>query len=299
MILSCEAQANISGEFCCTGNEAQPNLGALKQKGDLMRRWLCVGCLTIGMGQLMLASSIGIELGITDSGNFTSGDYLVINSSGGIVSSGGNVNLTTSNRIPGEITFNGCIGGTGTSCTGGWSAAGATGLGYPANPVGAMDLLYLVADDGTGTLDVEFSENGITTPNSSWGLDYDGTLSAPSGAASTSYSAYAANNDDFFAQTLAIGTVGSFASPGTFSGNTTGSVAGLTTPYSLTQVVQISGQGNLSYSGYDAELVPTGGGGTPAGSPVPEPSPFALFGTGLVAILLYSRYCCNRTHSER
>jgi hypothetical protein len=248
------------------------------------------------MGPLMFGSSIGIELGITDSGNFTSGDYLVINGSGAIVATGGNVDMTISDRIPGEITFNGCIGGTGANCTGGWSAAGATGLGYPANPSAAMDLLYLLADNGTGNLDFDFSEDGITTPNSGWSLDYDGSLIAGSGGASTSYAAYEANDNNFFAQTVEIGSVGPFASSRIFSGNSAGSVPGLTTPYSLTQVVEISGNGNLSYNGYDAELVPAGS-GTIGGSPVPEPSPFALLGIGLVGILLYSRYGYDRTRS--
>ena len=45
---------------------------------------------------LMPALFADLELGLTDSGDFTSGDYVVIDSSGTVVSHSGAVNTTTS-----------------------------------------------------------------------------------------------------------------------------------------------------------------------------------------------------------
>jgi hypothetical protein len=69
-------------------------------------------------------------------------------------------------------------------------------------------------------------------------MTWGGTLSA--------FTAYQSNTNTFFATTKTIGTIGP-------QGTTSGAVPRVTAPYSLTEVISISGVGATSYSG-DASL---------------------------------------------
>jgi hypothetical protein len=86
-----------------------------------------------------------------------------------------------------------------------------------------------------GPLKNECSDSGITTTFSSWEMAWGGSL-ASGVVGNFSNTAFQDNANTFFGTQRTFGTIGPFG-PSLFSGATTGSVAEVTAPYSLSEVI--------------------------------------------------------------
>lgn len=203
-------------------------------------------------------ASADVELKLTDGTN-----SVTITSSGVVTIVGSASTLSVgANPTTGVITWTGTVGN--------YSLSTSTGQGSNTQPAATLDLLSGATSGtgGSGPLTFEWSETNVAPSFPGWQMHIGGTLLAGTGS-TTSYSAYESNSNTFFATTNLINTLGPFG-VGAFSGTTSGAVAGVTTPYSLTQVIQLNGNGFTSYSA-NAAL-----------TPMPEPVAAILFGTVIV-----------------
>ena len=221
-----------------------------------MRRFLVAGILTCGLGHLAFGA-IGLELELTDGTNTA------------LIDSGGVLHLTgaaagSATVGSGVYTFNGSVGNYNVNVS--------TGEGSPLLPMGNLDLNSVDTATGgaSGPLKIWWSENGLTTTFGGWLMQWGGTLSTGAGG-NVSDTGYESNSNAFFATTNTIGTIGPQGS-GVVGGTVGGPVAGVTSPYSLSELISLNGVGNTNYSG-DASL-----------APVPEPASVVLFGGVVLAI---------------
>jgi hypothetical protein len=242
-----------------------------------------MGILAVGM---IPAAFADVELGLTDSGNFSSGDYIIISSTGTVVASHGSVNLLGgSSDGSGEVSYNGKVGAYNVNVS--------TGQGSPDQPIATLDLdsVDTASKAPSGALDVFFSETSVAPAFDQFDLTFGGTLSSGKNA-TISNTAYESNTNAFFATTQTVGTLGPYTvldtnpgntSPIAFSGSLTGNLSGVAAPYSLTEEVSINGKGVTTYSG-DSTL-----------SPVPEPASVVLFGGVLLGCtgLLRRKFASN------
>ncbi len=218
-----------------------------------------------GLSQLAHAT-VDQELALTDGTN-----SVAINSSGTVFVLSGTATTVFSSGSGGTITWDGSLGNYHVNVS--------TGQGSPTLPPMTLDLNSADTASGltSGGLAILFSENGNTATPPGWSLIFGGTLTSGSGS-SVSLRAYGSTTDAFFGNTSSIASLGPFG-PGAFSGTAGGSGAGLTTsPYSLTEEIDLSGVGkNTRYSG-DASL-----------NPLPEPASLTMVGTGLIGLAGFLR----------
>src|SRR5258708_6618191 len=128
-----------------------------------MKRLLLAGLLSVFSMDLAFADNL---LGLTDSGNFSSGDYIVIDQFGLVVAEGGSVSGTVvfdySTIAIGGPTFTGSVGNYSVKVTGGIFEDGLTlyfgGIGTSASSP-PLDILL--------TESVAFNSNG-TPPVGAW-----------------------------------------------------------------------------------------------------------------------------------
>jgi hypothetical protein len=215
--------------------------------------------MIFGLSQVAHAT-VDQALALSDGTNI-----IEINSSGVVTVLAGTASTLFSSGSGGTITWDGSLGNYNVNVS--------TGQGSPTLPDVTLDLNSADTASGStsGILGIFFSQNGNTVTPPGWSLTFGGTLSSGSGS-SVSLSAYGSTADTFFGSTSSIASLGPFG-PGAFSGTASGSGAGLTTtPYSLTEEVDINGVGNTRYSG-DASL-----------NPVPEPASLTMVGTGLIGL---------------
>jgi hypothetical protein len=234
-----------------------------------MKQILLTGLLVFGTGNLVFGA-VDWELEIingTNSATITSTGTLVTTGSVSGIGCVGSASATASSA--GVYVFQGCVGDYSVNVT--------TGEGSPTLTLGSLDLDSIdTASGASGPLTIEWSENGITTPEGAWTMAFGGTFS--SGAGSTiSNSAYESNTNGFFAKTNTIGTIVPTFTGISFSGTTSGSVSGVTAPYSLTEVVTLDGVGPTQYSG-DANL-----------ATAPEPASVVLLGSVVLAAIALRR----------
>jgi hypothetical protein len=229
-----------------------------------MRLLLVGGLLLFGTGHLVFGA-VDWELEVTDGT-----DTAIINSSGTLSTTGSASGLALSPSA-GVYTFLGTVGDYSVNVT--------TGEGSPVLSLGNLDLNSIDTAPGSssGPLTIEWSENGITTVADSWTMAFGGTFDSGSGS-TISNTAYESNSNTFFATTNTIGTIVPTFSGTSFSGNGSGSVSGVTAPYSLTEVVTLDGVGTTNYSG-DASLAST-----------PEPASVVL----LISVVLGSVIALRR-----
>ena len=170
----------------------------------------------------------------------------------------------------GQITF---IGMVGT-----WSMNVTTGT-VGTNPLidlNSVDTLGIGSGTGANALSLKFSSTGYSTPfAATFDAAVGGTLAVTHGL---SYSAYVDTTNALNGVQTLIGSTLSFSNPSPpgvsplpFAGITAGGFAAANTPYSLTQVVTISGTKGGTTS-FDASI-----------EAVPEPATVALLGGVLLA----------------
>jgi hypothetical protein len=231
-----------------------------------MRGLLLAGLLVFGTGHFAFGA-VDWELELTDGTNSA-----IINSSGTLVLTGSASGIAVANTSTGLYTFLGDVGNYVVNIT--------TGEGSPLLSPGSLDLNSIDTSGSTsGPLTIEWSENGLTTPDTAFAMAFGGTLTSGAGS-SVSNSGYESNSNGFFALTNKIGTIGPYsgsAAPGTpFSGTASGSAPASGT-YSLTEVVTLNGVGSTNYSG-DASLAPS-----------PEPASVVLLGSVISATVIALR----------
>ena len=202
----------------------------------------------------------------------------------------GTTSVTISDNGPGDAAgmLTGAISWTGS--VGAWNLVVDVGTGSAVLGPGHMDLTYnATSTSGTGSaLTMILSQTGTTPSFPGWGTSIGGTLNG--GITSVSYSAYASSSNSFFAcspinpgimcdsaGTQIGSTLTATSSPYALTNG--GPISGLTTPYSLTEVLRIQGNGNApAQATGDATL-----------TPVPEPTTLALMGAGLVGLVMVKR----------
>lgn len=161
-----------------------------------------------------------------------------------------------------------------------WTLTGNFGLGSVGTGVpGEMDLLYsaMTKTGGTTTtLTIEFTQTGTTGTFGGWNGVVDGNSSNIAGL---TYSAYEDNGNTAYGTGVSLGSV-SFG-PGSNNGQFSKSLSP-TSPYSLTQKIQIAGQTTAmkGMASGDALLKPLA---------VPEPASIFLLGSGLISLVLMRR----------
>jgi hypothetical protein len=223
-----------------------------------MKRFFVAGLLSCGLAHLAFGA-VAQELELTDGTNTA-----LINSAGTLVITGSVSGTASANLALGVFSFNGSVGNYTVNVT--------TGEGSPLLPTGNLDLNSVdTAPGASGPLQIWWSENGITTTFTGWGMSWGGTLSSGTGS-NVSDTAYESNTNAFFATTNTIGVIGP-QGPGVVGGTLSAAVPGVTAPYSLSELVTINGVGSTNYSG-DASLTPG----------VPEPASVFLFGGVVLAI---------------
>jgi hypothetical protein len=219
-----------------------------------MGRLLCAVFLAIGSAHGAFADA---DLALTDSGNFSSGNYLEINSSGTIVAQGGSVSGAASTCSYG-LCFTGMVGSyriTGVS--------GAIAEDEEYMFIGPV----IQSAASSPPLEILFSANVLfnSDPVQGFGMSTTGYTNG-----TVNYGAYYDEFNTLFGMATQIGAVGPFG-PGAFSGGVGIGVSGLTYPYSVTQVISFSG-GEGSRFGGTATVV----------ADVPEPWSALLFGAALL-----------------
>ena len=230
-----------------------------------MKKILLTIAAVIGLTTMVYADS---EMYLFDS----AGNYVAFDSAGSILSSSGASGTVTPSL--GNLSFNGTIGNWTVNVTTAQDSDGLLDLGN----------LDLNSTNGTGngstTLTLEFSQNSIGTAFTGWKGLINGNMSLGGGVGTVDYSAYQANSNTLLDTTgTQIGDTGLLTDLGHgFMGSFAGSVPGVTTPYSLTQIIALNpNQAKFDWSG-DAKL-----------SPVPEPGSLMLLGSGLLGFAGFAR----------
>jgi hypothetical protein len=225
-----------------------------------MRRFLMAGLLLFGTGHFAFGA-VDWELELTDGTNTA-----LINSSGTLVLTGSAAGSAIVS--PGVYSYNGSVGA--------YIVNVSTGVGSPVLPLGTLDLNSIeVSGNATGPLTIEWSENGVTAPLTTWNMAFGGTLSLGT-LHSLTNTDYESNTNGFFAQTNTIGTITPTFNGSSFSGTTSGTAPASGT-YSLTEVITLNSSGLTSFSG-DASLTPT-----------PEPASVLLLGSVISATVFVLR----------
>jgi PEP-CTERM motif-containing protein len=199
------------------------------------------------------------------------------------ISDGVDPAITIIDNGPGDL--NATIGAVTMSTNMGvWSLSISTGVTAPAlgsftNPV--MDLVIQASSTGAGSLTYTFSDIGFSHGPGTLNAAVSGQVIA---GASTKidYSVYGNGSDTLGALTTLLATTGTNSLP--ISTSTSGALA-LSSPFSLSQVVQLTASGASAVS-VDASL-----------NVIPEPSTAALMFVGLavfVAGLVHRRRSLHR-----
>jgi len=152
----------------------------------------------------------------------------------------------------GVATYNGPVGTFSINVT--------TGITYPVQGTLSapyMDLSSVDVSGGTGALEILFSATGFGPTSGTLLSEIGGTVNNSGG--SIAYSTYDSTTNALFAQTTLLTSEGPYGA-GAFSGSALSSVVSLASPYSLTEVINISHSAG-GVSSFDANLskVPDGG----------------------------------------
>jgi hypothetical protein len=229
----------------------------------LVKQLLVAGFLMVASAHLAFGA-LGLELELTDGTNTA-----LINSSGTLALTG-SASATTI-MSGGVYTLDATVGN--------YSVNVSTGEGSPLLPPGTLDLNSVdTAIEGSGTLKIWWSENGITSVFGGWSMQWGGTLSTGAGG-NVSATAYEDNTNAFFGTQSTIGTIGP-QGPGVVGGAAGSSVATVTAPYSLSELITLNGVGPTTYSG-DASLTPSSD--APLAT-IPEPASVILFGGAILTV---------------
>jgi hypothetical protein len=203
---------------------------------------------------------------------------VTVDSTGVIATTGHVVTTVALVGTPGVITWDGCLGGSGTSCTGGLTTNVTTGTTKPASVAPAiMDLNSINVDSGgADTLTIEWSDSGFNLPGGFLMIG-GGTAAATS---TMTYTAYVNSNNALLGTTSLLGTIS--GSGGVVSGTVGGAFLAPAGPYSLTEKLVMS----FTAAGQDS--------GDFSLNTVPEPASVTLLGGAVLGIVAVIRRRAKR-----
>ncbi|MBV9179684.1 MAG: PEP-CTERM sorting domain-containing protein [Acidobacteria bacterium] len=157
--------------------------------------------------------------------------------------------------------------------------AGSIGFptaGSPTSPVLDMNSLDVTNTGAPGTLQILVSETDFATSGL---VSFTGQLGGTMTTQSINYNAFLGTANTLFTETTPIDGAGLSFTSSPFAGTINGT-QNTAPPYSLTEEVDVTGNGTGQLVSFDAQLT---------GRPVPEPTTLALFGTALVGVGLFGR----------
>ncbi len=167
--------------------------------------------------------------------------------------------------IPGIVVFHDSLGD--------WSINVTTGIvlneGRPYMDLNSINISNI--SSGTTPLSIYFSQTGFTTDNGYWEAAIGGTTRS-----SLQYSTYLGTSNTLFDTSTPLTNSG-LLGPGAFANMFTSDTI-LTSPYLLTQYVEIAYNAGTGGTSFNAEL-----------RSVPEPSALLLMGLGFLGLALWQR----------
>ena len=124
----------------------------------------------------------------------------------------------------GVVTYSGSYGA--------FSVLVSTGVQSGSNSYPIIGLNTFEINSGAGTLTAWFSNTGFGPTSSPAGYDMSGSLSSIQGSGTVNFYSFIDNTNTLFGEATQLGSLGPYTS--TNSGTTSGSIASLSNPYSLT-----------------------------------------------------------------
>ena len=131
----------------------------------------------------------------------------------------------------------------------------STGVQAGSNSYPVLGLNTFEVNSGAGTLSAWFSNTGFGPTSSPAGFNMSGSLSSIVGSATVNFDSYIDNTDVLFGEGTLLGSLGTYST--TNSGTTSGSVASLSNPYSVTAKATVNlAAGSMMQTTSNIAIVP-------------------------------------------
>lgn len=131
----------------------------------------------------------------------------------------------------------------------------STGVQAGTNSYPVLGLNTFEISSGSGMLSAWFSNTGFGPTSSPAGYNMSGSLSSIQGSATVNFYSYIDNADTLFGETTPLGSLGPYTTSS--GGTTSGSIASLSNPYSLTAKTTVNiAAGSMMQTTTNVAIVP-------------------------------------------